>query len=93
LNSPQTEEAVRSIRPAYHGIPAKLQHLWDYVTVLDDFPKIGSAMERDENGELQLPDEQELNLLISILEPTAVDDNLVNKSQYLRFRKWALDRG
>ncbi len=50
-------------------------------------------MERDENGELQLPDEQELNLLISILEPTAVDDNLVNKSQYLRFRKWALDRG
>jgi hypothetical protein len=30
---------------------------------------------------------------ISILEPTAVDDNLVNKSQYLRFRKWALDQG
>src|SRR5271165_6319001 len=36
---------------------------WDYVTVLDDFPKLGSEMERDENGELQLPDEQELNLL------------------------------
>ena len=36
---------------------------WDYVTVLDDFPKIGSEMERNENGELQLPDEQELNLL------------------------------
>jgi hypothetical protein len=26
LNSPQTEEARRSIRPAYHGVPAKLQH-------------------------------------------------------------------
>jgi F-box protein 18 (helicase) len=35
---------------------------WDHVTVLDDFPKIGSEMERDENGELQLPDKQELNL-------------------------------
>ena len=36
---------------------------WDHVTVLDDFPKIGSEMERNENGELQLPDQQELNLL------------------------------
>jgi len=36
---------------------------WDHVTVLDDFPKIGSEMERDENGELLLPDKQELNLL------------------------------
>jgi F-box protein, helicase, 18 len=36
---------------------------WDHVTVLDDFPKIGSEMERDEHGELQIPDEQELNLL------------------------------
>src|ERR1700726_3971306 len=26
LNKPQTEEARRSIRPAYHGLPAKLQH-------------------------------------------------------------------
>src|ERR1700726_5236755 len=26
LNRPQTEEARRSIRPAYHGLPAKLQH-------------------------------------------------------------------
>jgi hypothetical protein len=26
LNSPHTEEARRSIRPAYHGLPAKLQH-------------------------------------------------------------------
>jgi F-box protein, helicase, 18 len=36
---------------------------WDHVTLLDDFPKIGSEMERDENGQLQLPDEQELNLI------------------------------
>lgn len=36
---------------------------WDYVTMLDDFTKLGSEMERDENGNLQLPDEQELNLL------------------------------
>ena len=36
---------------------------WDCVTVLDDFPKIGSEMERDENRELQLLGEQELNLL------------------------------
>jgi hypothetical protein len=31
LNKPQTEEARRSIRPAYHGVTAKLQHfrrLW-----------------------------------------------------------------
>ena len=26
LNKPQTEEARRNIRPAYHGLPAKLQH-------------------------------------------------------------------
>jgi pimeloyl-ACP methyl ester carboxylesterase len=26
LNSPQTEDARRSIRPAYHGVTAKLQH-------------------------------------------------------------------
>jgi len=26
LNRPQTEEARRSIRPAFHGVPAKLQH-------------------------------------------------------------------
>jgi hypothetical protein len=26
LNKPQTEEARRSIRPAYHGLPVKLQH-------------------------------------------------------------------
>src|SRR6266446_7268211 len=26
LNKPQTDEARRSIRPAYHGLPAKLQH-------------------------------------------------------------------
>jgi hypothetical protein len=26
LNSPQTEEARRITRPAYHGVPAKLQH-------------------------------------------------------------------
>src|SRR5580704_3243796 len=26
LNSPQTEEARKSIRPTYHGLPAKLQH-------------------------------------------------------------------
>src|ERR1700676_4363799 len=26
LNRPHTEEARRSIRPAYHGLPAKLQH-------------------------------------------------------------------
>jgi hypothetical protein len=26
LNKPQTEEARRSIRPAYHGLPLKLQH-------------------------------------------------------------------
>src|ERR1700726_2085566 len=26
LNKPQTEEARGSIRPAYHGLPAKLQH-------------------------------------------------------------------
>ena len=26
LNKLQTEEARRSIRPAYHGVPAKLQH-------------------------------------------------------------------
>ena len=26
LNRPQTEEARMSIRPAYHGLPAKLQH-------------------------------------------------------------------
>jgi MFS family permease len=26
LNRPQTEEARRSIRPAYHGVTAKLQH-------------------------------------------------------------------
>ena len=26
LNRPQTEEARRSIRPAYHGLPVKLQH-------------------------------------------------------------------
>jgi hypothetical protein len=26
LNKPQTEEARRSIRPAYHGVTAKLQH-------------------------------------------------------------------
>ena len=34
LNKPQTEEARRSIRPAYHGLPVKLQHcpqerVWD----------------------------------------------------------------
>src|SRR5271169_3435015 len=26
LNKPQTEEARRSIRPVYHGLPVKLQH-------------------------------------------------------------------
>jgi len=26
LNKPQTEEARRSIQPAYHGLPVKLQH-------------------------------------------------------------------
>jgi hypothetical protein len=26
LNKPQTAEARRSIRPAYHGVTAKLQH-------------------------------------------------------------------
>jgi hypothetical protein len=26
LNKPQTEEARRSIRPAYHELPVKLQH-------------------------------------------------------------------
>jgi hypothetical protein len=26
LNRPQTEDARRSIRPAYHGRPVKLQH-------------------------------------------------------------------
>src|SRR6202007_2557750 len=26
LNKPQTEDARRSIRPAYHGVTAKLQH-------------------------------------------------------------------
>ena len=26
LNKPQTEEANRSIRPAYHELPVKLQH-------------------------------------------------------------------
>src|SRR5258707_5404427 len=26
LNKPQTEEARRTIRPAYHGVTAKLQH-------------------------------------------------------------------
>jgi hypothetical protein len=26
LNRPQTEDARRSIRPAYHGVTAKLQH-------------------------------------------------------------------
>jgi F-box protein, helicase, 18 len=36
---------------------------WDHVHILDDFPKLGSEMQRNENGELQLPDEQELNLL------------------------------
>jgi F-box protein, helicase, 18 len=36
---------------------------WDHVTILDDFTKLGSDMERDENGDLRLPDEQELNLL------------------------------
>ena len=36
---------------------------WDYVNILDDFIKLGSEMDRNENGELQLPDEQELNLL------------------------------
>jgi hypothetical protein len=30
LNKPQTEEARRSIRPAYHGLPAKLQHCQEY---------------------------------------------------------------
>src|SRR6266403_4588133 len=30
-NKPQTEEARRSIRPVYHGLPVKLQHcLADY---------------------------------------------------------------
>ena len=36
---------------------------WDHVQILNDFPKIGAEIERDEKGELQLPDEQELNLL------------------------------
>lgn len=36
---------------------------WDHVTVLDDFPKLGSEIERNERGEVELPDEQELNLL------------------------------
>jgi hypothetical protein len=29
LNRPQTEDARRSIRPAYHGVTAKLQHIRD----------------------------------------------------------------
>jgi hypothetical protein len=37
LNKPQTEEARRSIRPAYHGLPAKLQH----------FPWCGPTGERE----------------------------------------------
>jgi hypothetical protein len=28
LNRPQTEDARRSIRPAYHGRPVKLQHFY-----------------------------------------------------------------
>ena len=36
---------------------------WDHVALLDDFISLGSEMDRNEDGELQLPDEQELNLL------------------------------
>jgi uncharacterized protein involved in tolerance to divalent cations len=36
---------------------------WDTVKILDDFPKVGSEIDRNEDGEVQLPDEQELNLL------------------------------
>jgi F-box protein, helicase, 18 len=36
---------------------------WDHVTLLDDFIKLGSEIERNERGEVELPDEQELNLL------------------------------
>src|ERR1700693_5122506 len=35
LNKPQTEEARRSIRPAYHGLPAKLQHCPKKEVILD----------------------------------------------------------
>jgi F-box protein 18 (helicase) len=57
--SGEPERAIASFSTAHRAKGLE----WDYVNILDDFIKLGSEMDRNENGELQLPDEQELNLL------------------------------
>src|SRR4029077_5114955 len=50
LNKPQPEEARRSIRPAYHGLSAKLQHFL-FVQLLERRTGLADG----KNGEILLP--------------------------------------